>query len=290
MQKSTNEMSIKEENTTVKKASSKASSSKKSSTKKLTNTTKKAASKVTNTTKNAKSKATNPISKKAKSSTTKKASTKNAKKSTTSRTKKATSSKTNKIRKTSSPKNKVEVLEYYDLPYRYNQTVVRILAQTPNTLFVYWDISDSDRKKYIKEFGEDFFQNTVPVLIVHNKTMNYSFEIEINDFANSWYFTVADSKCKYEIELGRRAKGTNNYMYVTSSNNIEAPNDHILFEKKQKTLFFRNVKTNKNFSKDASVFDFMKYAGRIYNIYDVYQKIYKIEDLQDLTHNPSSNF
>ena len=159
---------------------------------------------------------------------------------------------------------KAEVIEYYDLPYRYNQTVVRILAQTPNTLFVYWDISDEDRKKYIEEFGENFFDNTIPVLIVHNKTMKYSFEIEVNDFANCWYFNVNDTKCDYEIELGRRAKQNsvelpNNYMHVTSSNKIESPNNHILFEQNQKTLFFRNVKTNTTVSKDVSKFEFIKY-------------------------------
>ena len=31
--------------------------------------------------------------------------------------------------------------------------------------------------------------------------MNYSFEIPINDFANSWYLHVNDSKCDYRIEL-----------------------------------------------------------------------------------------
>ena len=49
-------------------------------------------------------------------------------------------------------------VEYYDLPYRYNQTVVKILAQTPTNLFVYWDISDEDRNSYIEQYGEDFFQ------------------------------------------------------------------------------------------------------------------------------------
>ena len=43
--------------------------------------------------------------------------------------------------------------EYYDLPYFYGQTVVKILAQTPNTLFVYWDISEKDREKFKQEFG-----------------------------------------------------------------------------------------------------------------------------------------
>ena len=220
-----------------------------------------------------------------------------AKKSSTKTASKASTKKTSKAVKKSTPKRtkKVEVLEYYDLPYRYNQTVVKILAQTPNTLFVYWDISDLDRKKYIDEFGEDFFQSTVPVLIVHNRTMNYSFEIEINDFANSWYFNVNDAKCDYEIELGRRARVSNivlpnNYMHVASSNVIEAPNNHILFEKNQKMLFFRNVKTNQGFTKDISQFQFMNYVGRIYNIYEVYKKIYKEEELQDIQGLPSSNF
>lgn len=226
---------------------------------------------------------------------TKKNNSKAKRKSTTNvNSKKST---TNKSRTTSNSKRakKPEIIEYYDLPYRYNQTIVRILAQTPTTLFVYWDIADSDRKEYEKKFGENFFEITVPVLIVHNRTMNYSFEIEINDFANCWYFTVADSKCNYEIELGRRLKTPSlqipeNYIGITSSNVIEAPNNHILFEKNQKILFFRNVKTSQNVEKDISQFEFMKYAGRIYNIYDVYKKIYSFEELQDIEKNPSSSF
>lgn len=197
-------------------------------------------------------------------------------------------------KKSMASKPKVSILEYYDLPYRYSQTVVKILAQTPNTLFVYWDISDSDREKYVKEFGEYFFNDTIPILIVHNKTKNYSFEIEVNDFANSWYFKVADAKCDYEIEFGRRKKAfrdiaiPNDYVYITSSNVIEAPNDRFLFEPNNKTIFFRNVKTNQEFSKDITTFSFIEKISRIYNIYDIYKEIYKEEDLTDALNNPTS--
>lgn len=103
--------------------------------------------------------------------------------------------------------------EYYDLPYKYNKTVVKILAQTPTNLFVYWEISDEDREKLKEQYGEYFFEITKPVLVIHNITMNYSFEIDINDFANSWYFHVNDSSCEYQIELGRRPIPINyNYM------------------------------------------------------------------------------
>ncbi len=191
----------------------------------------------------------------------------------------------------------LETVEYYDLPYRYNQTVVKLLAQTPTTLFIYWDISDKDRKTFEKQYGENFFNETRPVLIVHNDTLNYSFEVEINDFANSWYLHVADSKCDYRIELGRRPIikkdkfEHTDYIYVTTSNELEAPNDRILFNKEQKMVYFRNVKTGATQEKQFASLSFMRNMGKIYNIYDLYKTIYKnenVEDIYDLT-NPSSH-
>ncbi len=211
---------------------------------------------------------------------------------------KAKSSKvTTKAKKTTSKKStssKINLLEYYDLPYRYNQTVVKVLAQTPKTLFVYWDISDEDRENYIKQYGEDFFNMTKPVLIIHNVTMNYTFEIEINDFANCWYFNINDEKCEYVVELGRKPKNNNtsipnNYLYVTSSNKIESPNGHVLFEKAQRTLYYRDVKTNKTYSKDVANLEFIKYFGRIYNLTSLYKEIYKDENIFDIN-NPTSSF
>ena len=211
-----------------------------------------------------------------------------------SSTKKAT---TSTKKKTSTKAPKIDVLEYYDLPYRYNQTVVKILAQTPNTLFVYWDISDEDRNKYKAQFGENVFETTKPVLVVHNDTKNYAFEVPINDFANSWYLHLNDTKCTYTIELGRRpitnqVSIPNNYLYVSSSNHLETPNDHILFEKSCGSVFFKDVHTNEVTKKDISTLSFMKRIGKIYNIYELYQTIYQKEDLEEFKeflNNPSSN-
>lgn len=243
----------------------------------------------------------NKVSNKSKTSTKKAAtkakfsSKKVAGKSTTKTTKKAT--KTTATKK-STKKEKVEIIEYYDLPYRYNQTVVKVLAQTPNTLFVYWDISDDDKNKYIEEYGEYFFNNTKPVLIVHNLTMNYSFEIDINDFANSWYLNVADSNCDYKIELGRRPINeyvtiNNNYLYIANSNDIDAPNDHILFDNLSKFVYFRNVKTNATTKKDIISFSLLRKIGKISSIEEFYKKMYANEkisfDKLDLR-NPSSKF
>ena len=229
---------------------------------------------------------------------TKKATTTKKKSATKSSTKKSTLKKatTSKRKSTATKKTKVDIVEYYDLPYRYNQTVVKLLAQTPTNLFIYWDISDADRENYKAQYGEDFFETTKPVLIVHNTTMNYSFEVDINDFANSWYLHVNDAKCDYKIELGRRPIKENpkiqtDYIYISTSNNIESPNDHILFNKEQKKVYFRNVKTGVQIEKPISAnISFIRNMGKIYNIYDIYKAIYQnenIEEIYDLS-NPSS--
>ena len=233
-----------------------------------------------------------------KGKTTKKAST--AKKSTSSKakttTKKTTSSTKTRTRKTTKKEEVLTNLEYYDLPYRYNQTIVKILAQTPNTLFIYWDISDEDRKKLEETYGNDFFYNTKPVLIIHNETKNYSFEVEINDFANSWYLHISDTDCKYTIELGRRffkldntnnenvknSYHNNNYIYISSSNKLITPNDRVLLNFTEK-IQYKNIKNETYFTKEINNIPFI-------NSYDFYKEIYSEEILHTLPNNPSSNF
>lgn len=258
--------------------------------------TKKAASK-----KPAKLKQTEATASKTTKRTTTKISNSTSRKSTVKvrSSKKATTKKTATKKNTSNKVTKKvpEIVEYYDLPYRYNQTVIRVLAQTPSTLFIYWDISDKDRKNFEKQYGENFFQETKPVLIVHNDTLGYSFEVEINDFANSWYLHVADSKCDYRIELGRRPivktekLQPSDFIYVTTSNEMESPNDKILLDKNQKMVYFRNVKTGQTTEKPITTLSFMQNMGKVYDIYDLYKTIYKnenVEDIYDLT-NPSSH-
>lgn len=293
--------------TTTKKATTKKTATKETSTKKMV--TKKAVVEETATEKKGTSrraptkteKASTAATKKEtatkKNTTSKKSSLEAEKNIKTTSAKKTATKKKATTRRVSTKKNKVEEnLEYYDLPYRYNETTVKILAQTPKKLFIYWDISDDDRKNYVEKFGTEFFNNTVPVLIVHNDSQNYTFEVEINDFANCWYLDINDAKCEYTIELGRRSKVKsfsipNNYIYVTSSNVIESPNDHILFEKQAKTVYFRNVKTNATHSKDIANISFIRNMGKIYNIYDAYKKLYgKMYSDEDMLNNPTSIF
>lgn len=219
-------------------------------------------------------------------STTKKSSTKKA--NTTRKTKKTTADlEKNAVdvendlaleNAENEAKEKVSVVEYYDLPYRYNQTVVKILAQTPNILFVYWGISDDDRNNFVSQYGENFFNNTVPVLLVINKTMNYSYEVQINDFANSWYLHVNDANCEYQVELGRRNKENHqnyysNYYYVTTSNNLDMPNDHILLDNIPHNVLFKNVKTQELVEKPIVNIEFLKEFAKNKEFYKYFKEL-----------------
>lgn len=282
---------------------------------KTTKTTTKKASAKTTATKSTKNstiikKVVDSIATKKKKTPAKKTATKTTKKAVKTLTKESIKSteKEETVKKpTTISGEEFSIAEYYDLPYRYNQTIVKLLYQTPTTLFIYWDISDEDREKFKKTYGEDFFEKTKPVLVVHNETKGYSFEVEINDFANCWYLNVNDSKCKYKIELGRKPfevmyngevtevkttpKITQSYIPITSSNEVESPNDHILFEKKQEMVYFKNVKNNTVTTKNIASLNFVKSIGKVYKVNDFYKKFYKDEDLDsfDKIQNPSSN-
>lgn len=215
------------------------------------------------------------------------------KKASTTKTKKATTSKATKVTKVVAREVTISAHanEYFDLPYRYNETVVKLLAQTPTRLFVYWDISDEDRENYIKHFGDDFFYKTVPFLRIINETNNYSFDVEINDFANSWYIDVNDDNCKYSIELYRKFREhelnedvvkslksfnesnfndgvqkvkDDKFIFVVSSNKIDAPNGKVVSFSNLRTIEFINLKTNEK--------SYMEIDTTINEFYDTFYK------------------
>lgn len=269
-------------------------------TKKVANEKKEKKRKATNTTETSKA-TTKKVAKSSTSIDTKKTTTKKAKVkksvSKTLKSKKKTNKKIIKSAKTISLANKllrknVEILQYFELPYRYNETTVKILAQTPKTLFVYWDIADHDIDQYRLNYGDNFFNETYPVLLVKNETYGYVEEITINDFANSWYLHIKDPNSKYSIELGRRyqnkSKFESPYIYVKNSNEIIVPNDKVLIDTLKPTIKYRNVKTNEVTYKNIN--NIIK-NEQILDLYSLYKFIYNTENITesfDFLNNPSS--
>ena len=273
---------------TVEKSAKKSTkkTTKKAVAKKSTSTTKNATTtkKKTEATKKTTAKKTTVEKKTTVKSATKKATTKK----TESSVKKNTTRKKNVSTKSKKDTQKFQA-EYYDLPYMYNKTVVKVLAQTPKMLFIYWEISEEDRDIFKKLYGENFFNHTKPVLVVYNDTMNYSFEVEVDDFANSWYLHIENANCEYHVELGRKPIQNINrqnqpiyipyYVYVTSSNEMTSPNNTILFDPNIKTITFRNIKTGEVIKKDINQFKFITNVG-IFNVKELYKYLFPNENFE----------
>ena len=294
MAKKTKELEPIEEKKAKKATSTKKSSSKvtkKATAKKTYTTSKKATTKSTKTSKS-------PSTTENKSKINKTATLKETKvkKSTASKSNKAVntiSSKSSTLKKKNTiPKKAAHKLdfksEYYDLPFMYNKTVVKVLAQTPKMLFIYWEISNEDRSRLVNSYGDNFFNSTKPVLIVYNDSLNYSFEVDIDDFANSWYLHIDDANCEYHVELGRKPISRVHqysqpvyipyYIYITSSNEMISPNNKILFDF-NKTIKFKNIKTGQNIDKDINQFKFKTNYG-IFSIQDLYKFLYPNENFE----------
>ena len=271
--------------TTTKKATSTKATTAKKETVKKTTTTKKATAKKATTTKKTTAK---------KATTIKKATTKKTTATKKTTVKKPAVKKSVTVEKVVDPVTFKDVPEYYDLPFRYNHTVIKLLAQNPTTLFVYWDLNDYDRNQLLQTYGENFFYETYPVLVIHNLTDNYTFEERIDDFANNWYIHVNDSKCTYTVELGRRpneGKAITNkfndlntdYINLSWSNPIENPNDHVLFYKNHDKLYFKNISNNKVRVYEINLKDDAPLVKDIYKNYNLSDQ----DDRFDMN-NPSS--
>lgn len=117
--------------------------------------------------------------------------------------------------------------EYYDIPFRYNETTVKLLFQNPFTLFVYWDISDEDEQKFLNEYGEQAYYYSKLYLRIINETNGNSFEINVDPFAKSWYVNINEPNCRYKAEIFRKIN--NEYKFVAGSNILTIPTDKPCF-------------------------------------------------------------
>lgn len=89
--------------------------------------------------------------------------------------------------------------EYYELPTKYNETIVRLLVQSPTRMYAYWEVNEDT----IKNLNVDYNVCT-PVLKITNLTKQYSYEIDIDPYANNYYIDVKDTNCNYKVELRKK--------------------------------------------------------------------------------------
>lgn len=127
--------------------------------------------------------------------------------------------------------------EYYELPKKYNKTIVRLLVQSPTRMFVYWDVSDETVSNFFKNNNVNYSDAT-PILKITNVTMDYSYDIPIDPFTNNYYIDVKDPNCKYQVELGR--KFNNKFVNIYTSNQVQIPRSMPVATPFQEEIIYRN--------------------------------------------------
>lgn len=126
--------------------------------------------------------------------------------------------------------------EYYELPSKYNKTIVRLLVQSPTRMYVYWDVSDESIKDF--EAHKVDYSSSTPILKIKNITMNYSYDIPIDPFTNNYYIEVKDPDCEYQVELGRKAN--DNFINIYTSNSAKVPRSSPMPINYSEEVIYRN--------------------------------------------------
>ena len=126
--------------------------------------------------------------------------------------------------------------EYYELPTKYNETVVRLLVQSPTRMYVYWEVADKTIGGFVARNLD--YNTSKPILKISNITMNYSYEIEIDPFATNYYIEIKDADCNYRVELGRRCN--NEFVSIYQSNDVTIPRSTPLDNRESEEIIYRN--------------------------------------------------
>ncbi len=126
--------------------------------------------------------------------------------------------------------------EYYELPTRYNQTMIRLLVQSPNHMYAYWEVSDESVAEFSKTYGN--YSDCTPALKITNISKGYSYFVQVDPFANNYYIEVSDSGCKYKVELCRISKDY--CIPIYTSNEAMVPINHPTYNYDASGILFGN--------------------------------------------------
>ncbi|MCX5669485.1 MAG: DUF4912 domain-containing protein [Candidatus Omnitrophica bacterium] len=118
-----------------------------------------------------------------------------------------------------------------ELPSFYDQDKIILQVRDPRWLHTYWELRDQTIGGLKSKFGDDFYR-AKRVLRVYDVTnilfngfnANRFFDIQINDFANSWYVDTAGPGRAWCVDLGLML-ADGRFITILRSNLVRTPLD-----------------------------------------------------------------
>lgn len=114
-----------------------------------------------------------------------------------------------------------------ELPAAYGTTEAALLPRDPNWMFLYWEITESSRRRLALERGPDIFERGRETLRVHELEpaglgRRRYFDIPVMFRAGSWYVHVSENGGSYSCELGL-AMPDGEFISVVGTNHVNLP-------------------------------------------------------------------
>ncbi|MBI4352699.1 MAG: DUF4912 domain-containing protein [Candidatus Omnitrophica bacterium] len=115
----------------------------------------------------------------------------------------------------------------FDLPSRYHEDKLVLLARDPWWIFAYWEITPARESEVIRQVQEEGAGDGRKVLRVYDVTgktlpaFHSFFDIETNPFADNWYVDVGKPDREWVAELGIRSGGR--FWMLVRSNVVRTP-------------------------------------------------------------------
>ena len=118
-----------------------------------------------------------------------------------------------------------------ELPQEYLRDYIMLMVKDPQWLYAYWEITAGRIDEFKREYGEDAWHNSRPVLRVYNITdIDYFdgtnchsyYDIDLNNDARDWHIEIAQPNKKYCLDIGRMLPG-GRFITLLRSNTVTTP-------------------------------------------------------------------
>ncbi|MFH0918572.1 MAG: DUF4912 domain-containing protein [Candidatus Omnitrophota bacterium] len=118
-----------------------------------------------------------------------------------------------------------------ELPASYDQDKIILQVRDPRWLHAYWELREATTQSLKNKFGDDFYRAKkvlriydVTNIIFNGSNANRFFDIQLNDFANSWYVDTAGPGRTWCVDLGLMLPD-GRFVTILRSNVVQTPLD-----------------------------------------------------------------
>lgn len=114
-----------------------------------------------------------------------------------------------------------------EFPTSYGKNQVTLLVRDPDWLYAYWEITATAQSEFSKQYG-DAWNISKPTLRVYDVTDadTKHYDIQIQDYSNSWYIHVGKPNHTFFVDLGRVLPDGSFYC-IARSNVVSTPSNSI---------------------------------------------------------------